>query len=110
MKYKRHVIRCLLLAMINALSNAYFNNDFNGNFEDEIVEIEDMFDYVAEHTAIHSDYGFEIEDIHEAHSSFSSQKLDITELKDQPWGVKEFYLTGPSGHVLAFFQENTIIS
>ena len=51
-------------------------------------------------------YGFEVNDVDQLHGSFSSKGFTVSEIRDQPWGVREFYLPDPDAHVFTFFKPN----
>lgn len=49
-------------------------------------------------------YSLEVYNLERLHRELSQKHVTITEIRDQPWGVREFYVTDPDNHVLAFFQ------
>jgi len=52
--------------------------------------------------------GLTVDDVDKVFAEFVGRAVPITEpVRDQPWGVRNFYLTDPDGYVIEFEQPKT---
>ena len=51
-------------------------------------------------TGHHAGCYVHVGDVDQQHAECVAADLPVTEVKDEPWGMREFRLTDPSGNVL----------